>query len=604
MNRFPMKTLIGCVAAGAALSTAGTVMAVPYASAVVQTGNTVDFILNETADTVTVTRDGGSALVLTGTAGAKSFDMTGFTDYSIEVGHTAAAGWVESSSSIANSAFLNFERPNAVKVNNNPGSANFGNIYVGNRSTLPAASGRLMGDGIYILNATGLNSGGELVDDTTAAKNGGDGLAFTASSNSPWRMSIGADDNLYIADWSDATGGVKVMTPDGSSISLLLDTAGGPTGGIVGGNHGSVVSRPVVTGSLGTDLTLWTMDEDLEGSVAGTGNHIWRYDVGTDTSNHTGAATLVVDASTEGTNSDGTIILFDLNIGVDADINRDHVSGNWIITQPRNDGNETGLLILGEDVNGNPDPTNVLFNSKQFSIDNGLDGATDDILFPEFDGNQDIFRFISRAEVSPDGSTLALHRRSQGAENPYLGLEPVILIPLDGSGVPVLDLSDTVGNPGLGVTEIAMVSQSNGSRKTLSYDLAGNLYAGSNADEQVTIWGPGGVSTAVTASDGTFTINGVTYGGGDPCGLTGDLNCDGFVGIDDLNIVLGAWNQNVPPANPLADPSGDGFVGIDDLNQVLGNWNAGTPPTAGAVPEPTTLALLGLGGFAMLRRRR
>ena len=88
-------------------------------------------------------------------------------------------------------------------------------------------------------------------------------------------------------------------------------------------------------------------------------------------------------------------------------------------------------------------------------------------------------------------------------------------------------------------------------------------------------------------------------------GLVGDLNGDGFVGIDDLNIVLGAWNQNVPPANPLADPSGDGFVGIDDLNQVLGNWNAGTPPAPGAaVPEPATLGLIGLAGLALVQRRR
>ncbi len=87
--------------------------------------------------------------------------------------------------------------------------------------------------------------------------------------------------------------------------------------------------------------------------------------------------------------------------------------------------------------------------------------------------------------------------------------------------------------------------------------------------------------------------------------LIGDLNGDGFVGIDDLNIVLGNWNQNVPPANPLADPSGDGFVGIDDLNAVLGNWNAGLPPSAeasSAVPEPGAISILTIGSLILLRR--
>ncbi len=87
--------------------------------------------------------------------------------------------------------------------------------------------------------------------------------------------------------------------------------------------------------------------------------------------------------------------------------------------------------------------------------------------------------------------------------------------------------------------------------------------------------------------------------------LDGDLNSDGFVGLDDLDIILNNWNQNVVPGDLLSgDPSNDGFVGLDDLDIILNNWNAGTPPTAGIVPEPTTLALAGLSAMALLRRRK
>jgi mannan endo-1,4-beta-mannosidase len=85
--------------------------------------------------------------------------------------------------------------------------------------------------------------------------------------------------------------------------------------------------------------------------------------------------------------------------------------------------------------------------------------------------------------------------------------------------------------------------------------------------------------------------------------MPGDLDGDGFVGISDLNIVLGAWNETVNADNLFADPSGDGYIGIEDLNLVLGNWNSGTPPEDGAViPEPTSIALLILGAGALLRR--
>ena len=87
--------------------------------------------------------------------------------------------------------------------------------------------------------------------------------------------------------------------------------------------------------------------------------------------------------------------------------------------------------------------------------------------------------------------------------------------------------------------------------------------------------------------------------------LPGDLNGDGFVGLDDLDIVLTNWNQTVPPGNPLADPSGDGFVGLDDLDLVLTNWNNGTPPTEGAaIPEPGACVMWGVLGVLSIRRYR
>ena len=90
--------------------------------------------------------------------------------------------------------------------------------------------------------------------------------------------------------------------------------------------------------------------------------------------------------------------------------------------------------------------------------------------------------------------------------------------------------------------------------------------------------------------------------------LDGDLNLDGFVGVDDLNIVLVNWNQNVTPGDlGLGDATGEGFVGVDDLNIVLVNWNNGAPPPGGTlVPEPGALSLLAAGaaGVTMMRRRK
>jgi len=68
-----------------------------------------------------------------------------------------------------------------------------------------------------------------------------------------------------------------------------------------------------------------------------------------------------------------------------------------------------------------------------------------------------------------------------------------------------------------------------------------------------------------------------------PATLSGDLNGDGFVGGDDLDIVRSHWGQYVTPGSLLSgDPSGDGFVGGDDLDIVRCCWGQGTPPAPAA----------------------
>jgi hypothetical protein len=87
--------------------------------------------------------------------------------------------------------------------------------------------------------------------------------------------------------------------------------------------------------------------------------------------------------------------------------------------------------------------------------------------------------------------------------------------------------------------------------------------------------------------------------------LLGDLNEDGFVGQDDLNIVLGDWGQTVEVGS-IGDLNLDGFIGQDDLNVILGAWGTGTPlPNLQAIPEVSSMALVSIAAvFGMYLRKR
>lgn len=94
-------------------------------------------------------------------------------------------------------------------------------------------------------------------------------------------------------------------------------------------------------------------------------------------------------------------------------------------------------------------------------------------------------------------------------------------------------------------------------------------------------WGTGGFDL-----DAVAVLN--TY---EPTALLGDVNDDGFVGGDDLSIILTNWGLS-GMTRQQGDLSGDNFVGGDDYSEVLTYWGTGISPETISIPEPTSLLSL------------
>ncbi|MDZ4817745.1 MAG: PEP-CTERM sorting domain-containing protein [Planctomycetota bacterium] len=112
-------------------------------------------------------------------------------------------------------------------------------------------------------------------------------------------------------------------------------------------------------------------------------------------------------------------------------------------------------------------------------------------------------------------------------------------------------------------------------------------------------YGSGGNSSTTWLTEIKFER--ISQGGPPP--IDGDLDGDGFVGQNDLNLILGNWGLAVPPGDPLADFNNDGQIGQDDLNAVLGTWGQGIQPPVTAVPEPASMVLFGLAGVGLVALR-
>lgn len=622
-------------AAAAALGLAGDTFAASYASGVRNTGgNNYEFILNEAATNVTINLGGGGSTNLGAlAAGRHTFTAAGAFD--IAVASSSAAGFTRLDDDA--NRFTHFERPGGMAINTNPASPYFGTIYVNqNRSEVSAGvpvntvSGRPMGNGVYSLSADrlGVNLTNWTVpataDDATLAKLP-PGIQFsTTSSSSIYRVGMDDGGNLLLSDWTDGFGGLKVMSADLTTGGVLLRGEGGtrPTIPLSDDSdefgflplHGSINGRPNATGTWGVDLSVAAMDEDMDVDLvlntANDGNSVWRWNVGATTTDFAGAPTLEVGVGsltspgvgvTPGRHTDGSQVFLSLNVGVTANAHYNEHFNKWYLSGARFNGDDSSNLVIATPEGPGGDGKDIIVDwaSKQFTIDNGLDGyvdVTEPIFANSTDPNNDIFRNVHNVWFSPDNTVMYVQRRQVLGENPILGADSglgakILAIPLDENGLPVIGiddmgtLEDTTDDRLTGITPIFTLGSQGaaGSFSDIQTDAAGNLYYSDNVSERLQYYSRGGSFLATTSNAGTFSLLEIEV-------LAGDYNGDGTVNAADYTV----WRDN-----PVANGGDGGYL------VWANNYGATSGSSSTAVPEPTAvlLCLAGMAGLATRSRR-
>ena len=200
--------------------------------------------------------------------------------------------------------------------------------------------------------------------------------------------------------------------------------------------------------------------------------------------------------------------------------------------------------------------------------------------------------------VSVQGGVLALLSGASISGISSVDVQPGATLAVELSAPGNLDLLSVLGTFTAGGTlDVTLAAGAAAPQSGDTYDLFDFISAGGafNAINLPTLSSALEWDTSSLLTTGELSVVGAA--------LPGDLNGDGYVGLDDLQLVLDNWNLTVPDGHP-SDVNGDNYVGLDDLQPVLDHWNEGTPAPTSTIPEPASLILFGLGTLACMRRRR
>jgi len=353
------------------VTTPSSTRATPYASGITNNAGTVSFILNESADNVKVIFDGGGAGKTNDLGalpkGVASFSLGTHTSWEIHVTKSSALVWTQISDDT--NVFNQFYAPRSTDVNRNPASPFFGRVYVlehaGSTSPIANGAGRTVSKGIYALNADLSDAIGQ---GDTALTGGLETYTLFQTLNNryePWKISVGADDNLYIAEAQDPRGGIARVDGNLANGEIVLEGVGNTTAPTI---HTVVYGMQARGSQAGSDLTVYGLD----GQWSGGGQTLLRWNIGNGSLPHNVAPTVLA------------------NMGLPA-------------------------VELETDLDIAPDGNIYAFVYRAVTDIGAVQvySATGTLLWNSKDGGTDLFLNACGLKVSPDNTKLAIARRDR-----------------------------------------------------------------------------------------------------------------------------------------------------------------------------------------------